>query len=261
MYRRITVFVVVVMLLLIVVTPVGAITFGEPDGNRHPNVGLTLTDLGGDTLWLGCSGTLIAPTVFLTAGHCTHFLAHLGITKTWITFDSEYDPKTSELFPIASILTHPDYDPHTAVNDVGIIILAKPIENVRLGILPTENLLDQMKETGTLKDQTFVNVGYGATADFKGNPPALVRDGMRRLSLSPYSALTQNWLLLLGNNDASGEGSTCFGDSGGPHFLGDSNVIVSVTSLGDTVCRTLDQSQRVDIPSVQMFLRPYATQP
>jgi hypothetical protein len=268
MYKKIISFVIVAALGMVVVTSVGAITYGEPDGDRHPSVGLTLTDVSGNgALWMGCSGTLISPTVFLTAGHCTSFLAQLGPTKTWITFDSEYKPATEDsptkpkLIPVAGFATHPAYDPKTAFNDVGIVILAESVPGVTLGVLPPENLLEQLKAAGALKGQTFVNVGYGATADFKGNPPALSRDGLRRFSLSPYSALTENWLLLLGNNDATGQGGICFGDSGGPHFLGDSNLIVSISSLGDSVCRSLDMSQRVDTPSVRAFLDDYVTLP
>lgn len=262
MHRKFIVIAVVVTILMVIATPAGAITFGEPDGNRHPNVGLTITDFRGDgMLRLGCSGTLISPTVFLTAAHCTSFLSRLGTTRSWVTFDSEYNPETSKLIPVAGFATHPDYDPNTVFNDVGVIILAEPVQGVTPGMLPTENLLDEMKTVGTLKDQWFVLVGYGATADFKGHPPFLPRDGMRRFTLSPYSALTQDRLLLLGNNDATGEGGGCFGDSGAPHFLGDTNTIVSVTSLGDAVCRALDMSQRVDTPSVLAFLDDYVTLP
>lgn len=262
MYRKIAVIFVVATVLMVAVTPARAITFGEPDENRHPNVGLTLSDLSGDgTLWLGCSGTLISPTIFLTAGHCTFFLSQLGTTESWITFDSEFDRGTSKLVPIAGFATHPDFNPNTLFNDVGVIILAEPVENVTPGTLPPENLLDQLKAVGALEDQTFVSVGYGAMADLKGNPPTLTRDGVRRFSTSPYGGLTQNSLHLLGNHDATGEGSVCMGDSGGPHFLEDSNMIVSITSWGDTVCRSLDMAQRVDTPSVRAFLDDYVTLP
>jgi hypothetical protein len=262
MYRKFIVIVIVATILMLITTPAGAITFGQPDGDRHPNVGLILADLNGDgTLSLRCSGTLIAPTVFLTAGHCMGLFPRLGVARMWITFDTEFAPQTSRLVPVAGFATHPDYNPLLLRNDVGVVILAETITDVTPAMLPTENLLDQMKSSGALQDQMFVNVGYGATADFKGNPPTLSRDGVRRFSTSPYMSLTPNNLGLLANNDATGEGGDCFGDSGGPHFLGDGNVIVSVTSWGDAVCRSLAMSQRLDISSVQEFLGTYVTLP
>lgn len=262
MYRKFIGISVFVTMLMVTVTPVGAITFGQPDGNRHPNVGLIVVDLNNDgTLSLTCSGTLIAPTIFLTAGHCASFFSGLGAAKTWVTFDTEFNPQTSVLISVAGLATHPDYNPNSGFNDVGVVILAEAITNVTPAMLPKENLLDEMKVSDALKVQTLVNVGYGATADFKGMPPALARDGVRRFSMSPYTSLTPNWLILLGNNDATGEGGVCFGDSGGPHFLDDSNLIVSITSLIDPLCRTLDMTQRVDTPSVRSFLGNYVTLP
>ena len=56
---------------LAVATPAGAITNGSPDGNAHPNVGgLVAAKAYSDGTWIYCSGTLISPTVFLTAAHC-----------------------------------------------------------------------------------------------------------------------------------------------------------------------------------------------
>ena len=46
-----------------------AITYGQPDGNKHPNVGALVGTFDGQT-YPYCSGTLISPTVFLTAAHC-----------------------------------------------------------------------------------------------------------------------------------------------------------------------------------------------
>ena len=262
MHKKTLVITIIIAALLFMVTPAGAITFGEPDGNRHPNVGLILADyrvVGTPTP--RASGTLISPTVFLVAGHTLERLSRLGITKIWVTFDSEFDPATSQLIPAASWAIHPDFSPDTLFNDVGVVILSEPVLGVTPAVLPSESLLGQMKAAGTLQNQTFVNVGYGATADFKGMPPEFSYDGVRRFSTSPYGSLTQNWLHLLGNHDATGEGSVCNADSGGPHFLGDSNLIVSVTSWVDTVCRSLDMTQRLDTPSVRAFLGDYVTLP
>ncbi len=47
-----------------------AIQFGTPDGDGHPYVGLVVLYDDGIPQWR-CTGALISPTVFLTAGHCT----------------------------------------------------------------------------------------------------------------------------------------------------------------------------------------------
>src|SRR5215211_1599858 len=74
-----------------------AITYGELDGNRHPAVGAMIRLRPSDnTLRLTCSGSLISPTVFLTASHCTSFVESTGQTDIWVTFDSTFD-STSKL--------------------------------------------------------------------------------------------------------------------------------------------------------------------
>ena len=62
--------------------PAGSITQGQLDGNTHPEVGALIAEYvqPGEKDVL-CSGTLIAPTVFLTAGHCTEFLPSIGISR------------------------------------------------------------------------------------------------------------------------------------------------------------------------------------
>src|SRR5918998_482141 len=67
--------------------PAAAITNGEPDGQRHPNVGgLVSPEQFSDGTWLYCSGTLIAPTVFLTAAHCGE-----DGERVQVTFDTAYE--------------------------------------------------------------------------------------------------------------------------------------------------------------------------
>ena len=57
-------------------------------------------------------------------------------------------------------------------------------------------------------------------------------------------------------NPSKGDAGGCFGDSGGPHFLGgtQSNLIVSITAIGDSVCRATDKTFRLDTPSAREFL-------
>ena len=81
---------IAVIALLMLAAPAGAITYGVPDGNGHPEVGALLAPQAySDGTWAACSGTLIAPTVFLTAAHCD-----LWVGRVAVTFDSTYDPAT-----------------------------------------------------------------------------------------------------------------------------------------------------------------------
>src|SRR3954466_9981371 len=64
-------FLAAVVASLAVAASAGAITFGSADGSGHPNVGgLVAAQAYSDGTWIYCSGTLISPTVFLTAAHC-----------------------------------------------------------------------------------------------------------------------------------------------------------------------------------------------
>ena len=64
-------------------------------------------------------------------------------------------------------------------------------------------------------------------------------------------------------NPSTGDAGGCFGDSGGPHFLGgtQSNLIVSITVTGDSVCRATDKTYRLDTPSARDFLGDYVALP
>src|SRR3954452_18387902 len=70
---------------LVLAAPAGAITNGSADGNGHPNVGGLVADQAySDGTWIYCSGTLIAPKVFLTAAHCAEG------DRVRVSFDSAY---------------------------------------------------------------------------------------------------------------------------------------------------------------------------
>src|SRR5918994_3605299 len=76
------------LLCLSVTATVIAITYGQPDGNRHPNVGALVGTFQSGTFPY-CSGTLISPTVFLTAAHC-----NIGTAAVRVTFDSVYTSRS-----------------------------------------------------------------------------------------------------------------------------------------------------------------------
>ena len=267
MKRKLFILASILAVTLLLVTPALATTFGEPDGNRHPNVGTMVPKSPIPYIPTICTGTLISPTVFLTAAHCIigmKGMFGLDPTDVYVTFDTEVTG-TSTTYIVVSSTIDPNYN-HTASDphDLAVLILAEPGADIEPAILPSAGLLDEMKASGELKDQTFVAVGYGTVRDDKTSaPPVLYLDGLRRYTTGTFNALTQSWLKISAN-PATGDGGTCWGDSGGPRFLvldDRTEIIVSITSAGDAACRAMDWAYRLDTESSRSFLGQFVTLP
>jgi secreted trypsin-like serine protease len=246
--------------------PAGAITFGHPDGTLHPEVGALLADYDPDSPGpdLLCSGTLIAPTVFLTASHCTAYLESQDIAPddVWVTFAPSYDEDSTSMAGLISgtYHTNPLYASGGESNtyDIATVVLDSS-PGVTPATLPHVGLLNELKASGAIYESTFTAVGYGTVRAIKTTGPnALFFDGVRRYALQTFLSLQKAWLTL-DMNPSTGSGGTCYGDSGGPHFLGgvNSDRIVSVTVTGDAVCRATDTTYRIDTPWAREFLEQF----
>jgi secreted trypsin-like serine protease len=241
----------IIGLLVILPSPAIAITDGTPDtGNRYPFVGLlAFRDADGEYMHR-CSGTLLTERIVLTASHCTD---GTSVVHAYFSFQVPDDFRENPVGVLGTPHTNPLYNPNTLDNDASVVVLSSPISLGTYPVLPHEGLLSELKAAHEIQDDVFVNVGYGV---LNGSPPPILVDNEDRwYSTSPYGGLTQNNLHLQGNHRATGQGGTCFGDSGGPHFWEDSLILVSVTSWGDAICHSLDMTQRTDIPSVLDWLR------
>lgn len=126
--------------------------------------------------------------------------------------------------------------------------------------LPPAGLVDELNQRGGLRDELFVHVGYGVIAYHKQGPVSYELSDRRGMATSSFMALGPDLLCLL-INAVTGDGGPCFGDSGGPEFLGDSNLIVSVTAGGDHQCRAMSLNYRLDVPSARTFLAGYVALP
>jgi len=230
-----------------------AITYGQPDGNRHPNVGALIGTFDGQQ-YPYCSGTLISPTVFLTAAHC----GDDGST-VYVTFDSTPDSK-SKLYT-GTFYSNPLYpgsqdDPY----DIAVVVFDKPIRGIEPAELPTLGQFDSLP-----KDQQFTAVGYGGqeAVNQPGGPVIGYLD-TREYAVSTLNAIGPSYLRL-SQNPAKGDGGTCYGDSGGPNFLGagstETDVIAGITITGDSLCKSTNVIYRLDTESARDFLDDYVTLP
>lgn len=240
-------------LLLTGVGAASAVTDGELDGDGHPYVGLMVAQgADGKPLWR-CSGTLVSPTLFLTAGHCTESpAAHAEI---WFAADVQSGipangyPNTGDVG--GTTYTHPQYDPDAFyLHDLGVVELDEPVYMSTYGVLPELDSLDALTPRRGQKDLTFTAVGYGLQASFPD--AASWKEQAERVRMVSHPKLLQintgftgDGSLLLSNNARTG--GTCFGDSGGPNFVGDSNVVAGVTSFGmNGTCAGTGGVYRVD---------------
>ncbi len=245
-------FAAVVAALLMFAGVAFAITNGGPDGTGHPSVGALLAPQAfSDGTWEECTGTLISPTVFLTAEHCDE-----GLTKVKVTFDSTYNSATGTTYS-GTWHGDPDYsknqgDPH----DLAVVVLDEAVPNVAPSRLPALGQLDSLSHGAAI-----TSVGYGAQSVTMGKGGATFHYAdIRYVATGSVNAMTPTWIRA-SMNPSTGDGGTCYGDSGGPNFLGDTNIIAGTTITGDFVCRATNVDYRLDTPSARAFLAQFVTLP
>lgn len=233
-----------------------AITNGMPDGNGHPEAGALLAQQAfSDGTWVECSGTLIAPRVFMTAAHCDE-----GVSRVEVTFESTFDRATGRTY-WGTWHADPDFgkaqsDPH----DLAVVVLDHPVTGTAPARLPKAGSL-----AGLSGDQKFTSVGYGAQLVTSGpGGKTFHYADVRFVAVGTLNSVTPAWLRV-SQNPSTGNGGTCYGDSGGPNFLGagasETNIVAGVTITGDTPCRSTNVDYRVDTASARAFLGQYVTLP
>src|SRR3989454_4141413 len=210
------------------------ITNGVVDGDAHPAVVLLVMDVGGKPAFR-CSATLIAPKVVLTAGHCAGAPGEFSGMRIFTESDVQ---NGNNNYPFAGPNTieatawhaHPLFTERAFfLHDVGVVLLSKAVKLSagQYGKLPTQDQLDALKPSS---QTIFTAVGYG----LQEINPVHIESQRIRMFAEPHliqinGSTVGDFSMLLSNNTSTG--GTCFGDSGGPNYLGPSNVIAAVTSF------------------------------
>ena len=261
-----------------------AITWGEPDGNDHPNV-VTLLFVQNGEGYFSCTGTLLTPYVVVTAGHCTEGGGQAN-SETWVRNTPDIDaafaaerpsyPSTvawlDATWTSGRAVPHPQFDDYAQfpdTYDIGMVLLDEPIYVDEYGAMPS---LDQfeylLKARGAIGKRSAAVVGYG----LQGRIPAFYGDAyVRYRAISSIANLEhgnvlgeQNFQFTNNPGKGSGSGGTCSGDSGGPAFWIDpqsgqeTNIVMAVNSYSITPkCSGTDYQFRTDIATAQDFVNPY----
>jgi hypothetical protein len=236
--------------------PAGAIVNGSFDGDRHPYAGIAVA---GDAF---CSGSLVSPTVFITAGHCSAAFAATG-EETFVTFDPHARP-TSE-YVTGTPYTHPDFFdvppqglglPHSWGHDVGVVVLDEPVDLPRYGALPSRGAL------GGLLSASFSLVGYGADGWHVGGEPPFPTFTFDRMVASSRLIELNPEVARLSTSPGQDNGGTGPADSGSPALPLGTDVVTAIASHVTSPRGTGNAYwYRLDTPDARSFLGRFVALP
>ena len=197
----------------------------------YPEVGLLRHTTADGRVAFVCTGTLVTPTVVLTAAHCLDDVEGYNLTDVRVFSGSVWTDEAPER-PASRWTMHPDYavsdDGLTIVADLGLVWLDEPytLDGYPLNAQPV---------TGDDVGTYFRYVGWGSSSDTVND-----QGYFKRVADIPLAALEGEFLLAHDGDDGA---ATCGGDSGAPVFElsgGRATAIAAVHSFGrdddGTIC-------------------------
>lgn len=239
---------------------VATVTNGEPDGNRHPYVGVVIQPIADQPGFYSiCSGAALSPTKFLTASHCAD-----PSQPVYVSYKNGPPFSLSKDFTPGTFHTHPDwcigcgpglqgFDSH----DVAVVTLDRRVNPGAFATLPSPRLVD------TLAMGTFVDiVGYGVQGFISGGGPKQQIFTFTRYfapsQLVQSNNVASTEFIKLTANPSQGTGGVCFGDSGGPDVLSGTDIVLAVNSyVTNGNCSGVTYSNRVDLPDILAFINSF----
>jgi Trypsin len=259
--------------------PAGAVQGGTPDGNGHPNVGLSVFYWHGIPLWR-CTGTMVAAQVYVTAGHCTGIDPDIGVAPDHAEVWFSPGPIANGNYPFdgTSCAGYTGYPckgdvggtphPHPGWNgfltvpnthDMGVVVLDSA-PNKGLSRIAPSGYLDQLARQRGQQNVNFTIVGYGVQFE-RPNLEVAVKtrySGTNQLqNLGSHIAGGYNLMMTDSSGKGTGGGGTCYGDSGGPVFHTDTagnSWLVAVISFGTKYCKGTSGAFRLDNAQARTFL-------
>jgi hypothetical protein len=250
--RKITICIGITFMLMMELAPANAIIGGAPDGTEHSWVaGVQAADGSGVVF----SGVAISQTAVLTVAHgAIRIERATGSLQARVTFDPVADG--SATWYQGTMHIDPAYNPSVpGVGDYAIVEFPTPLP-VDPARLPTPNSFSPRSLSAT----TLPVVGYGTTALVPGTPnPDFSSGGIRKVDVATFHALKPE-LVKLRMPDGD---QVCVGDSGGPSFLGDTDLVAGITlgALGGCISSGSVTQMRVDTSAARAFIGQFVSLP
>ena len=273
----------------------GAVTYGEPDAGEHPYVGFMIYFVPSEQSWFSCTGTLLDEDTFLTAGHCTYGIGTdgedvggTGGTDVWVTFAEEdvlagwpardeyetveelYEARrawleANESYVSGTAIPHPQYDDFAefpVTYDVGVVELDGPTGVTSFGELAPLGTAERLAgDTGRGRNEALVEtVGYGiqSVQPHPADIESRYKSTSRIIEVTGNQSRGGNLHTSNNPSEKGGRGGSCFGDSGGPVFVNNTNLVIGVVSYGPSAtCHGADYAWRVDTTPSYEFIQPY----
>lgn len=190
-----------------------------------------------------CTGTLVSPTVVLTAAHCVDpaMLGAHAVTELEVRFGAKlYTPDATA--HVAEAAIHPDWDitdtTSTTNPDLAILRLTAPVTDVAPIPLPAAGI-----EAALVVGAPLRAIGYGITENGKSDY------GTKREAPTAVSKLD-------GQAIYTKPVAMCEGDSGAPYLFDQDGkeVLAAVHSRGN--CLTSARGYRTDL-FLSSFIQPF----
>jgi hypothetical protein len=248
----------------------------QPDPTRT-YVGIVVfydVDADGNKIPISAStGTLISPTVMLTAAHsCVTESAIVCFDEGPLSLsvkDGEIQLEGVTATFEGTAYPNPDYTTNVQGNglpssnypDVAIIILKEPVPTNVVPVyaqLPSQSLVDTLPVTTAV---TLSGYGHQYQLKPKNAGPQYSWGGIV-MRFSASAKLVSNnfaWsseFIRCSANPGQGKGGIAYGDSGGPVLLGETNIVLALNSyVTNPNCAGQSYHNRIDTPDVLNWIK------
>jgi secreted trypsin-like serine protease len=219
------------------------------------------------TAGYACTGTVVAPRVVLTAGHCVEDIESSSIVEpkliavaTGVSNLTKIEP--SQISRVERVLAYPGFDPTELHGDAGLLILTAPVEAPPIALATAEDA--PLYEPG---DQLTV-AGWGIDDRQTGHAPNQLqaatvpvieakrcKEGTRR-----YYPFYDSSRQICALDAPTFHITTCHGDSGGPAIAtrpDGTQVELGVTSLGDGSCNPASPAVFTKVDQISSWVQSW----